>query len=93
MTVKTEEPGWLYQIPPQARAGLSISDAATYLGIGRSSMYALLNEGAVRSVHVRGRHIVIRESLDTYLRSLEAASVEAAERLLNNPDNMQTPPG
>ena len=54
-----EAPEWLFQIPLQARAGLSVNDAATYLGVGRSTIYNLLKDGAIRSAHIRGRNIVL----------------------------------
>jgi predicted DNA-binding transcriptional regulator AlpA len=37
-------------IPPQDRAGLPINDAAVYLGIGRSTIYTLINEGAIEAL-------------------------------------------
>ena len=50
-------------------------EAATYLGIGRTRMYALLGEEEIRSVRVgRTRHIR-RSDLDSYMeRKYEGAN-------------------
>ena len=70
----TQEYGWLYEMPPQARAALSINDTATYLGIGRSMVYNLLRDGMIKNVHIRGRNVVLRQSCDEYLQTLSENS-------------------
>jgi excisionase family DNA binding protein len=55
-------------------AGLTINDASTYGGWGRSTTYTLINSGLIRAVRVRGRTVVLRASIDDYLKSLQAAS-------------------
>jgi excisionase family DNA binding protein len=59
-------------LAPQDCAGLPINAAADYLGIGRSSVYNLLAEGLIKSVQIRGRRIVLRASLDDYLKKLSS---------------------
>ncbi len=59
-------------------AALPVNLACQYLGCGRSTLYILLAQGRVKSVvhkthksNVRGRRVFLRDSLDTYLESLE----------------------
>jgi hypothetical protein len=70
-------------------AALPVDLACKYIGCGRSTLYILLTQGAVKSVvhkthkgNVRGRRVFLRESLDSYLKSLEeeGAPVEIGNR-------------
>jgi excisionase family DNA binding protein len=54
-------------LPPEQCAGLPINAAADYLGVGRTSIYTLLNNGSIKSVRILGRNIVLRSSLDEYI--------------------------
>lgn len=56
------------------RLVLTIEDAAKRLGIGRTLMYQLLNEGKVRSVRIGRLHRIPVECLTEYVSNLLAAS-------------------
>lgn len=47
--------------------GLTVIDAATYSGIGRSTLYRLIRDGQIGIVKVGRRTIVPRLELDLYL--------------------------
>jgi excisionase family DNA binding protein len=59
-------------LPPGACAALPINDAAEYVGISRSSIYNLLRAGLIKSVRIGSRNVILRASLDEYLKSLMA---------------------
>ena len=52
------------QVP---RKAVSVDDAAAMLGVGRSTMYELLETGCVRSVKVGRRRLVPIAALDDFL--------------------------
>lgn len=54
---------------PQAR-GFTVLASATYLGIGRVSVYNLINTGKLPAYKLGGRTILLREDLDRLLDSL-----------------------
>jgi excisionase family DNA binding protein len=60
------------RIPPEDCARLPINDAASYLGISRSTVYNLLNAKKIKSVRIGSRNVVLRSSCDEYLKSLMA---------------------
>jgi excisionase family DNA binding protein len=45
-----------------------ISEACTALGIGRTSLYKLVNEGKLRLINVAGRSLVPRSELERLTR-------------------------
>ena len=49
------------------RAALRIDEAARYIGIGRASLYRLMDSGAIRSFHVGKRRLVLRSELDRFI--------------------------
>jgi len=58
-------------------AALSADESARYIGVGRTTLYELYNNGLIKSVlvktrrgNVSGRRVFLRASLDAYLRSL-----------------------
>ena len=56
------------------RRGLfPIPAAATWLGVGRSTVYKLLNEGRLRSVRVGGRRLIPSSALADFVEDLEAS--------------------
>lgn len=50
----------------------SIPDAARRLSIGRSSTYELIGSGALGTVKIGQRRLVVLQSLEAYARSLIA---------------------
>ena len=51
----------------------SVPDAAKSIGIGKSTAWMLVKEGAIRVVRLRGRTLVLKEDLDAFLKSLPSA--------------------
>ncbi len=46
---------------------LSVKDAATHLGVARSKMYELVNNGELPSLALGGRRLVSREALNEFV--------------------------
>jgi excisionase family DNA binding protein len=69
---KSGDPGVFVHrgLPPQDCAALSVNDSADYLGISRSQIYNLLRAGLIKSAHIGSRNVILRTSLDEYLKSL-----------------------
>lgn len=61
---------------PQVGA-LSPADAAAYLGIGRSTLYALVRGGDLRLLKIGTRSVIARDALDAYLSRLTEQSSKA----------------
>lgn len=56
------------------KAGLSLVEAAHYLGVSRAQLYRLLDSGDIRSFHIGRRRMVLRAHIDRYIQErLEAA--------------------
>jgi len=51
---------------------VSIADAASLLGIGRSKAYELAREGRLPTVDLDGRRLVSLQALDTFIAELGA---------------------
>ncbi len=61
----------VYQhLPIGQCAGLTIDDTCSYVGVRRSTIYNLINEKKIQAIKVRGRTIVLRQTVDDYLNSL-----------------------
>jgi excisionase family DNA binding protein len=57
----------------EGRAAFSIDDSCAYTGVSRATLYRLLGEGVLPSLHVGRRRLVLRKHLDAFLRQrLEA---------------------
>jgi Helix-turn-helix domain len=52
-----------YPLTAPDRLGVSINQAALIAGLGRSSIYNLINAGEIESKKIKGRRIVILPSL------------------------------
>ena len=55
---------------------LGVRQSAQYLGVGRSTVYNLLDGGEIESVHVLGRRLVPIEVLDAYVARLRDAAAK-----------------
>lgn len=53
--------------PAPARLALSVEEAARLISVGRSTMFALIQSGAVRSVRVGARRLVPTLALEEFL--------------------------
>lgn len=51
---------------------LNISEACDALRISRWSMYQLINQRRVKTVRVRGRHLIAPQDLDDFIERLRA---------------------
>jgi excisionase family DNA binding protein len=52
---------------------LTVDQAAEQLQISRARLYQLLNQGAIRSVHIGRLHRIPAEALQEYINSLAAS--------------------
>jgi excisionase family DNA binding protein len=57
----------------QKRLALSPAEAARAAGVGRTTLYVALSSGELRSFRYGRRRLIRVESLNEWLRSLEAA--------------------
>jgi excisionase family DNA binding protein len=57
----------LSERPASAALSVSVDEAAQLLGVGRTTVFTLLDEGAIRSVKVGNRRLVPRKALDEFL--------------------------
>ena len=55
-------------LPPDTVLAYRINDAAKVAGFSRSSLYALIGEGKLRSVRVAGRRLIPADALRDLLR-------------------------
>ena len=51
-----------------------VSEAASMLGISRTNVYHLMNDGRIGSVHIGARRLIPRTALETFVEGLAAAS-------------------
>ncbi len=51
---------------------IKIGTASAYSGIGRSTLYEMLNAGKIKSHKVGGARLIDRESLDAYISAQPA---------------------
>jgi excisionase family DNA binding protein len=58
-------------------AGMSIEEAARFLGIGRSLTYAEIKSGRLKARKVGRRTIILHEDAERYLRSLPVVGAAA----------------
>lgn len=58
------EPALLYRV----------SDAAAMLGISRTNVYHLMNDGLIGSVRIGSRRLIPRSALESFVNGLAAAS-------------------
>ena len=52
------------------KIALRIPEAAYVSGLSRSTLYALMGEGKLRSVKVGGRRLILRTDLEAYFAQL-----------------------
>lgn len=59
-------------VPLAERAALSVREASAYAGIGRTTLYDLIEKQVLRSVKVGSRRLVLRQSIDELLSQADA---------------------
>ncbi len=57
----------LTERPASPALSVSVDEAARLLGVGRTTVFTLLDEGTIRSVKVGARRLVPRKALDEFL--------------------------
>lgn len=65
-------------IQPDDRLALRINDAAAVAGLGRSTLYKLIDSGKLRTVKIGKRRLVIRKSLESLLCGVGTPAPAAA---------------
>ena len=54
---------------PFERRALRINDAARLYGVGRSTIYKMMNAGKLRTVKIGGRRLIPRDVLEALLQA------------------------
>lgn len=67
-------PASSHLVSPVRPAALSIPDACTSLGIGRTLLYRLINEKQIRSVKIGGRALIPTDEIDAFMSRLAHAT-------------------
>jgi excisionase family DNA binding protein len=62
---------------PAPKLLLTVEEAAERLGVGRSTMYGLILDGAVESIHIGRLRRVPADALSEYLTRLRATQAPA----------------
>jgi len=60
-------------VRPDERLAYTVDESALVAGLGRNSIYKLINEGVLPSRKVAGRRLVLREDLQAVLRGAKQA--------------------
>jgi predicted DNA-binding transcriptional regulator AlpA len=55
----------------------SIPETGEKIGVGRTSVYALINEGRLKSVKIGARHLVVDESIEKLVDELAEETADA----------------
>lgn len=58
------------------RLAVSVEDAAAMAGIGRTTLYAALGDGSLRSLKIGARRLIPVEALKAWMAAHEAESAE-----------------
>jgi excisionase family DNA binding protein len=66
----------LVERPSPAPLSVSVDEAARLIGVGRSTMFSLLEEGHIRSVKVGARRLVPRRALEEFLAERDVTGAE-----------------
>ena len=54
-------------VPQQERHALRINDATVFSGLSRASLYRAIKDGALRSVKIGKRRLILRADLEAFL--------------------------
>ena len=60
---------------PHERLAVSVEDAAAMAGVGRTTLYAALGSGSLRSLKIGKRRLILVEALKAWIASHEIAPV------------------
>lgn len=64
------------ELPPGAKLAYTIAEAGPAIGVGRTTVFAMIRAGEVEAKLVRGRRVITRDELQRILD--EAPSARAA---------------
>lgn len=53
----------------EAQRLLTITDAATYLGVSRNTLYAMIEKGQIKRIPVSDTYRISKKELDEYLEN------------------------
>lgn len=77
MTTETPKaPKKPVELPPGSKLAYTIDEAGPAIGVGRTTVFAMIREGEVEAKIVRGRRVITRDELQRILD--EAPSARAA---------------
>lgn len=65
--------------PYRDRLALSPSEAATAIGVGRTFLYELINDGSLKTVKIGSRRLITLDAIRALLAAREAATEENSE--------------
>ena len=78
-----EEPRVKTPHPPTAQAdklAYNVNEAAQALGVGRSTLYKLINDGALPSTTIGSRRLIFRQDLDEFVARERRRNARSEER-------------
>jgi excisionase family DNA binding protein len=56
------------------KLAFTIAEACAAIGIGKTSLYALISEGKLKAIKAAGRRLILRSDLEAYLLSCRDTS-------------------
>ncbi|MEW6257786.1 MAG: excisionase family DNA-binding protein [Pseudomonadota bacterium] len=62
-------------VPFSERRCLSVEQAASYIGLGRTSVFNLIRDGELQTIKVGQRRLVVRASADRFIEKQIAEAV------------------
>ena len=61
----------------EAKRGLTVVEAAVYIGVHRASLYRLARAGQIKIRKIGGRSIILKDDIDRLLESAPVVHYEA----------------
>jgi excisionase family DNA binding protein len=61
------------------KLAFTVSEVSAAVGIGKTSIYELINRGELKAIKVAGRRLVLKQDLEAFLSSCRDASPEARQ--------------
>jgi excisionase family DNA binding protein len=59
------------ELPAADKIAFRVRDASRVSGLSRSTLYALIGEGKLKSVKARGRRLILRSDLEAFFAQLQ----------------------
>jgi excisionase family DNA binding protein len=83
---QTQDPAHSHQVPHADSLLVSVEEAAAILGIGRTNMVRLISQGAIKSVKIGRRRLVVRSELEGFIETLLQGELTPAADLAGERD-------